>query len=135
MDTVAGRVPVGFVEAAASIPLINDGKLKAIAVSSQEPIPQLVNTPTIAQSLGGEPFEAVSWHVLFAPSQTPEPIVQMLHTEVGRITTTPEFRKKVSDLGLIPVASQSIDEIRTFIRLEREKWGALVARAGLQKSQ
>ena len=66
-DIVAGHVQLGFAEAGASLPLIREGKLRALAVSSSTRIPTLPDVPTFAEAASAPDFEAVSWHMLYAP--------------------------------------------------------------------
>jgi tripartite-type tricarboxylate transporter receptor subunit TctC len=134
-DIVAGHVAFGFAEAGAAVPLIKDGKLRAIAVSSKTRLPILPEVPPFAEASGASDYEAVSWHVLLAPAGTSAPVVERLHGEMKRIMAAPEMVKKVSDLGLIPFDTQPIDGIRAYIRSEQEKWGSLVRTLGLAGSQ
>ncbi len=71
-DIAAGHVNLGFAEAGASLPLIRDGKLRALAVSSATRLPTLPDVPPFAEAAGATDFEAVSWHILFAPAATPQ---------------------------------------------------------------
>jgi tripartite-type tricarboxylate transporter receptor subunit TctC len=134
-DIVAGHVAFGFAEAGAAVPLIKDGKLRAIAVSSKTRLPILPEVPPFAEASGASDYEAVSWHALLAPAGTPAPVVERLHGEMKRIMAAPDMVKKVSDLGLIPFETQPIDGIRAYIRSEQEKWGSLVRTLGLAGSQ
>jgi tripartite-type tricarboxylate transporter receptor subunit TctC len=134
-DIVAGHVAFGFAEAGAAVPLIKDGKLRAIAVSSKTRLPILPEVPPFAEASGAGDYEAVSWHVLLAPAGTSAPVVERLHGEMKRIMAAPEMVKKVADLGLIPFDTQPIDGIRAYIRSEQEKWGSLVRTLGLAGSQ
>ena len=66
-DLAAGHVALGFVEAGASIPLIKEGKLRALAVSASARLPLLPDVPPFSEAAGAPDFEAVSWHILLAP--------------------------------------------------------------------
>src|SRR4051794_2244982 len=134
-DIVAGHVAFGFAEAGAAVPLIKEGKLRAIAVSSKTRLPILPDVPPFAQVSGASDYEAVSWHVLLAPAATPAPVIDRLHGDMKRIMGSAEMVKKVSDLGLIPFDTRPVAEIRTYIRSEQEKWGSLVRTLGLAGSQ
>jgi len=131
-DLVAGHVATGFVEAGASIPLIKDGKLRALAVSSTTPLPLLPEVPPFSQVSGASDFEAVSWHTLLVPSKTTKEIVDRLHAEMKKIMTDPEMTKRAADIGLIPIESPSVAGINDYIKSERAKWGALVDKLGLK---
>jgi tripartite-type tricarboxylate transporter receptor subunit TctC len=134
-DLVAGHVPTGFVEAGASIPVIRDGKLRALAVSSTTPLPLLPEVPPFAKVSGAADFEAVSWHTLLVPSKTPKEVVDRLHAEMKKIMSDPEMIKRAADIGLIPIETPSVAGINDYIKSERVKWGALVDRIGLRGSQ
>jgi tripartite-type tricarboxylate transporter receptor subunit TctC len=134
-DIAAGHVSLGFVEAGASVPLIKDGKLRALAVSASTRLPLLPDVLPFSEAADAPDFEAVSWHILFAPAATPRNIVDRLHAEMARIMAAPAMQKHVADLGLIPFDSPSIAGITTYLASEREKWGALVKKLGLDGSQ
>jgi tripartite-type tricarboxylate transporter receptor subunit TctC len=134
-DVAAGHIAMGFAEAGASIPLIKDGKLRALAVSSATRLPLLPDVPPFAEAAPAPGFEAVSWHVLMAPAKTPRDIVDRLHGDMKRILAEPELRKRIETIGLIPFDTPSVEDIRAYRRAEQEKWGALVKKLGLEGSQ
>jgi tripartite-type tricarboxylate transporter receptor subunit TctC len=134
-DIAAGHVATGFVEAGASLPLIHDGKLRALAVSSSNRLPLLPNVPPISETVGMPDFETISWHALLAPAKTPNDVVERLHAEMKKIMSDAEMQAKVAAIGLIPIDTPSVDGIRTYIRDEQAKWGALVEKLGLKGSQ
>ena len=134
-DLVAGHIRVSLVEVGASVPLIREGKLRALAVTSSSRLSALPDVPTFAEAAGAPGFEAVSWHGLVAPAATPREIVDKLHVEMKRIMASPDMVKHVLDLGLIPFETPSIDGIQTYLASEKEKWGSLVRKLGLEGSQ
>lgn len=134
-DIVAGHVQLGFAEAGASLPLIREGKLRALAVSSLTPIPSLPDVPPFAKAANAPDFEAVSWHMLYAPAATPKPIVDKLHAEMTKIMSDPEMQAKATTIGLLPIIPPSIADTQKYLASEREKWGSLVKQLGLEGSQ
>jgi tripartite-type tricarboxylate transporter receptor subunit TctC len=134
-DVVGGHVKASIAEMGASLGLIREGKLKALAVTSLSRLASLPDVPTIAEATNTPGYEAVSWHVLLAPAGTPRPVLDKLHAEMKRITGAKEFQSKATDIGLLPVDTQSIDEIRDYIRVERTKWTGVVKSLGLEGSQ
>jgi tripartite-type tricarboxylate transporter receptor subunit TctC len=134
-DIAAGHVSVGFAEAGASVPLIRDGKLRALAVSSSSRLAALPDIPPFAEAAGAPEYEVVSWHVLLAPAATPTEIVEKLRQEMKRIMASPDMSKRISELGLIPIETPTVDGIRDYIKSEQEKWGSLVRKLGLEGSQ
>jgi tripartite-type tricarboxylate transporter receptor subunit TctC len=134
-DIVAGHVSLGFVEAGVSLPLIREGKLRALAVSSSTRIPTLPEVPPFAEAANAPDFEAVSWHMLFAPAATPKEVVDKLHQEMQRIMAAAETRERASAIGLLPIEPPSVAETQAYLASEREKWGSLVKKLGLEGSQ
>src|SRR5438045_8499984 len=130
LDIAARHIALGWAEAGASIPLIRDGKLRALAVSSTTRLPLLPDVPPLAETAPG--FEAVSWHMLLAPAKTPREIVDRLHDEMKRILADPEIKQKIETIGLIPFDTPSIDELRAYRKSEQEEWGGLVKKLGLE---
>ena len=134
-DVAAGHVAAAVAEAGASLPLIKDGKLRALAVTSAARFATLPDVPPIAEAVGMPDLEAVSWHVIFARHDTPREIVDKLHGEMKRIMAVPDMQQKIKNIGLIPHESPSVEDIQAYIRSETEKWGALVGQLGLEGSQ
>ena len=80
-------------------------------------------------------FEAVSWHILLAPAKTPRDIVDRLHAEMKKIMAAPDMKEKASNIGLIPFDTPSIADMQALIAADREKWGSMVRRLGLEGTQ
>ncbi len=134
-DVIGGHVAASLAEIGVSLPLIQSGKLKALAVTSLTRLKSLPDVPTLAEALNLPGYEAVSWHAMFVPAATPQAIVDRLSAEMKRITGNKAFQDKVTDLGLVAVDTVSSDAIRDTIRSERVKWGAVVKSLGLEASQ
>jgi len=134
-DIAAGHVAMGWAEAGASIPLIREGKLRALAVSSATRLPLLPDVPPFAEAAPAPGFEAVSWHMLLAPAKTPKDIVDRLHAEMKRALADPELKKKIETIGLIPFDTPSVEDLRVYRRAEQDKWGTLVKKLGLEGTQ
>lgn len=134
-DIVAGHVQLGFAEAGASLPLIREGKLRALAVSSSTRIPTLPDVPTFAEAASAPDFEAVSWHMLYAPAATPKPVIDKLHAAMTKIMSEPDMKAKASAIGLLPIDPPSIPDTLKYLASEREKWGSLVRKLDLAGSQ
>jgi tripartite-type tricarboxylate transporter receptor subunit TctC len=134
-DIVAGHVKSGVAEAGASIPLIKQDKLRALAVTSTTRFATLPDVPPFAEAANAPGFEAVSWHALVAPAGTPSEIVERLHAEMKQIMASPEITAQVVKLGLIPFQTPSIPEMQAYIKSDQEKWGAIVRDLGLAGTQ
>src|SRR5207302_8444579 len=101
-DVIGGQVHMFFSDTALAPPLIADGKVRAIGISSLTRAGVLPDVPTIAGA-GLAGFEAVSWHLIVAPGATPRPIVEKLHAELRAVTTAPDIRAQMVTMGLIPI--------------------------------
>jgi tripartite-type tricarboxylate transporter receptor subunit TctC len=134
-DIAAGHVALGWAEAGASIPLIKEGRLRALAVSSTTRLPLLPDVPPLAEAAPAPGFEAVSWHMLLAPAKTPRDVIDRLHADMKRVLAEPDLKQKIETIGLIPFATPPIEDLRLYRKAEQEKWGALVKKLGLEGSQ
>src|SRR5262249_44546651 len=114
-DVVAGRVPIIFSDLAPAIPLIKDGRLRALGISSAVRFAGMPEIPPLAES-GVPGFDAVSWLALVAPAATPREIVDKLHATVKQIMAEPAVRQKFIDLGNIPLVSPPPDELRAYVK-------------------
>jgi tripartite-type tricarboxylate transporter receptor subunit TctC len=133
-DVVGGHISAAVSETGAALSLIQEGKIKALGITSSTPHPSLPQVPTMADAVGMPGFEAVSWHVLLAHAATPRPIVERLHAEMSRITADKAFQKRVSEIGLMPLDPRPMQEIQQYIGSERARWGAVVTELGLAGS-
>lgn len=134
-DVVGGHVQSSIAEMGASLGLIREGKLKALAVTSVTRLPTLPDVPTLEESTGLKGYEAVSWHVLLAPAATPRPIIDRLHKEMKAITSDSEYKKRIAATGLIPIDTDSVEGVTQYIRSERARWSGVVKQLGLEGSQ
>jgi tripartite-type tricarboxylate transporter receptor subunit TctC len=127
-DVLGGRVTMMFDNMPSSLPLVKDGKLRALGVTSAQRSPAAPDIPTIAeQGLPG--FEAVSWFAMFAPAGTPRPIVDKLQVQVKKILNLPDVAKRLSEIGLEIVGSTP-DELAAYQRNEITKWAKVVKDSG-----
>jgi len=133
-DVVAGHTQIAFGDFAVSRSLIADGKLRTLGVSSLTRVPLAPDIPTLAEA-GVPGFEAVSWHLIVAPAETPMNIVARLHTELKEVVATPVVQKQLFDLALIPIDTPSVDELRRFVEMETVNWGRLAQQVGIAGSE
>lgn len=129
VDIVAGRVALMFAAAAPSIPLLKDGSLRALAVSSAARLAELPDVPPLADAVPG--FDESNWSIILAPAGTPKDIVAKLHQELKAVMALPEVEKQLANIGMIPVVSPSPDELRAFISTAVQRWGKIVQVAGI----
>jgi tripartite-type tricarboxylate transporter receptor subunit TctC len=127
-DVIGGRVTMMFDNMPSSLPLVREGRMRALGVTSAQRSPAAPEIPTLAeQGLTG--FEAVSWFALFAPAGTPRPIVDKLQLEVKKILQTPDVARRLADAGLDAVGSTP-DELAAYQRAEITKWAKVVKDSG-----
>jgi tripartite-type tricarboxylate transporter receptor subunit TctC len=129
VDIVAGRVSLMFAAAAPSIPLLKDGTLRALGVSSAARLKELPDIPPIAGTVAG--FDESNWSIILAPAGTPPAIVNRLHAELKVVTAMPEVEQQLANIGMLPIVSQSPAALQTFISTEVERWGKIVQQAGI----
>jgi len=129
-DVVGNHVQMAFADPAGAPPLVKDGKLRALAVSSKVRISSMPDVPTMEEA-GFPGFEAVSWHMIVGPAGVPKPIVDRLAAEFKQIATSPEFKAQVDRMGLLAIASPPPDELKTFLDKEIASWGQLVKDVGI----
>jgi tripartite-type tricarboxylate transporter receptor subunit TctC len=133
VDIVAGRVSLMFAAAAPSLPLIKDGSLKVLGVSSAERLAEAPDIPPIADTVPG--FDVSNWSIILAPAGTPREIVNRLHAELKTVMATPDVQAQLAKLGMIPVVSPTPEELGSFISSEVTRWGKIVQQAGIAGSQ
>jgi tripartite-type tricarboxylate transporter receptor subunit TctC len=129
-DVIAGHITMVFTDPAFAPPLIAEGKLKALAVSSLTRIASVPNVPTLNE-LGYKDFEAVSWHMVVAPAGTPKDIVARLNKEFKTIVAMPHTQQALVNMGLIANDTASPDELKRFLDDEISRWGKLVQQVGI----
>jgi tripartite-type tricarboxylate transporter receptor subunit TctC len=129
-DLLAGRVTMMLSPIAIVLPLVREGKLHALAVTSLDRSPAAPGLPTIAES-GFPGFEYTLWYGLLAPAGTPPAIVRKLHLETAKALAQADLRSKLADLGLEAQAS-SPGEFAAFMRAEIPKWAKIIHDAGIR---
>jgi len=123
IDLVGGQVNVMFVSAPQAIPQVKAGRIKALAIGAARRIPQLPDTPTVAETLPG--FAAQSWVGMLVPARTPNEIIARLNAEATKALGDPEVRGKLDAQGFDVVGSTP-GEFLAFARAESEKWAKVI---------
>ena len=127
---LAGQPPIGFTALPPTIGLINEGKLRGLAIEALKRSPTIPNVPTIAEAgVPGQEADTLTGFVL--PAGTPPAIVAKLHDEMVKIGALPEIRERLEKIGFNPVINTP-DEFGARIRSEMEKWGKVVHAANLK---
>jgi tripartite-type tricarboxylate transporter receptor subunit TctC len=133
-DVAAGHVQLMFCDIPPALSLINEGKVRALGVSTKERVAALPGVSSIAeQGLAG--FDSASWQMVVAPAATPEDVVQRLHAEIKDLMVQPEIKEYASKMGLLPIDTPSVPSLRVFVQTEIARWGKVVEQAGIAGSQ
>jgi tripartite-type tricarboxylate transporter receptor subunit TctC len=128
-DVVAGHIPLMFVDLAPAQPMIKEGKVRALGVSSAVRVASLPDVAPIAE-VGVPGFEAVAWQMLVAPANTPKQIVDTLYKELKTVLALPEIKQRINELGMIPIDSPPPDELARYVKTEIVRWGDVVKKSG-----
>ena len=130
VDLVSGQVVVAFDQIVSSLPHVEAGKLRALAVTSARRFESVPKLPTVAEA-GVAGYEAISWNGIAAPAATPAPILSRIQGDTARALQLPDIRERFAKDGIEPVGSTP-EQFASHIRSEREKWGKVVKNAGIQ---
>lgn len=126
-DVLAGTVDMMFTDMATGSVQAKAGKVKALGVSSAKPSALLPEVPPIANTLKG--FELLAWYGLYAPTGTPQAIIDRLNQVIVTAMAKPEVSGKFTALGLEPMTSTP-KQLADFNLSELEKWGRVIKRTG-----
>ena len=127
-DVMGGQAQVLFNGMLATYPMVKQGRLKAIAVSSAKRFSAAPDIPTVAES-GLPGFETGSWQGIVAPANTPRAVVVRLHDTVARILDTPDMKARLDQAGA-ELRPQSPEQFGEFIRSEKARWAKVVKESG-----
>jgi len=131
-DVATGAVTMSFTSYAAALPLIQAGKLRAVAVTSLERMPQL---PDVAPLQDGAPglkgYELLNWFGVFAPGATPAPIVAQLNDITVKTFTEPAMVQKLAGQGIVPRATTPA-QFKAFVESESKKFAGIIERANIK---
>jgi tripartite-type tricarboxylate transporter receptor subunit TctC len=127
-DLLAGHVPMMFNNMLSSVPNVQAGKLRALAVTSSSRSPALPEVPTLAEA-GVAGYEATTWYAYFAPGGTPRPLVDRHHREMAAALKVREVHGRLSVQGVDPVGAGP-DELARHLDSELRKWAKVVKASG-----
>jgi len=126
-DLLGGSIQLVFDNMPSALPMAKEGKIRAIAQTTAKRSPAAPDVPTVAESLPG--FEATTWFAMFAPANTPKPIIDKLNAEVIRVFKLPDVVERLKTLGLDAVLSTP-DELGKYQASEIVKWTKVVKESG-----
>ena len=129
-DLLGGQIPVMMASLLTGSPHARAGKIRALVVTSAKRQPVLPDTPTLKES-GFPDFEADEWWGILAPAGTPRDIIAKLNTEIVRVFSLQDVKKRIAGLGIEYIGSTP-EQFGQFMRAEAVKWESVIKSAGIQ---
>jgi tripartite-type tricarboxylate transporter receptor subunit TctC len=129
-DAIGGQVPLAIGSVFLVNPHVKGGKVKALAVTSAKPSPQLPGVATVAEQ-GVPGFSALSWWGVIAPANTPAPIVKRMNEELNKALKNPAVAQKLSEQGIEAVGGDPA-ALDKFLRTEIARWAVVVKENGIK---
>ncbi|MFJ1255081.1 Bug family tripartite tricarboxylate transporter substrate binding protein [Cupriavidus sp. CuC1] len=123
-DTLGGQVDAFFGDASGLMPFITSKRLKPIGVAAPKRLSFLPDVPTLTE-LGIRNVEASNWYGMMAPAGTPSAVVTRVNEALRRTLATPEVRKSLDQLGLVPAPGSAAD-FAGIIRTDSAKWARVI---------
>jgi tripartite-type tricarboxylate transporter receptor subunit TctC len=129
-STLAGHTPLAFTSLPPAVPLVQDGKIRALAVTSPTRATILPDVPTMAEQ-GYPAIEGEGWFALIAPTGVPKDIVDLLFRETAKALQQTAVQDKLKAMGF-DIVCKSPEVSATLLRLEGDKWAKVISAAGLR---
>jgi len=131
-DLIPGRVDAMINFTASSLPLVRQGQLRALAVTTAERLAVAPDVPTMAEA-GIPGVEVSSWGAFLVPAKTPREIVRKIHDDTVTVLAQPAVRIKLEQNGAVIIGSTP-QELLAFMTAETEKWGQVIAAANIRRA-
>ena len=129
-DTIAGHTQLLWGSAAAVVPQVKNGKLRAIGVSTMKRITALPDVPTVDES-GLKGYDVILWHGLIGPKGLPRPIVERVNGELNKALKSKDMEDKLAADGVSP-AGGAADQFGALIKRDIEVWRKVVQKSGVK---
>jgi tripartite-type tricarboxylate transporter receptor subunit TctC len=132
-DLVGGQVDLLCDSVATAPPYIQSGKVKAYAVTSKQRAASLPDTPSLHE-LGLTDFDTVNWTALYAPKNTPQPIIQTLTLKLQDALQDPDLQAALKRIGSEPMPRERAtpEAARAYLQSELKRWDALIKKAQIK---
>jgi len=127
-DVISGRTPVFCDNLSSALGQIRGGKVRPLAVTSATRSPLLPDVPTVGETVPG--YENTVWFGLWAPKQTPQPIVAKLYAELEKALADPTIKERIAKDGGAPMTTP-LAEIEPMVKAEIAKWADVIKRANI----
>lgn len=129
VDLLAGRIDMNFDVIASVVPYVKSGRTRALAVTGQKRDPDFPDVPTMAE-LGFKSFNITNWYGIFAPANTPAPVVEKLHAELERVLQLPDVQAQFEKLG-VRSNLMSVEQFKRFHADEYAKYREIGKQTGI----
>ena len=131
-DVIGGQVSFYFPAVTAATPQVKSGKVKGLALGAKKRSSQLPDIPTVAEEIGTQGLELITWYGLLAPTGTPKDIVTRLNGATIKVMELPDTRERIAKTGA-DVAVASAEDFAKEIRADNAKYGKLIRDLGLKE--
>jgi tripartite-type tricarboxylate transporter receptor subunit TctC len=129
-DLLGGQIPLIWASPVAVIPFVEQGKVKALAISTQQRDPTLPDVPTVAES-GLSGFDTANWFGIVAPAGVPPEVIARVGQAVREAIDNPDVQRRMAAVGL-HLDFRNSDQFRELIVSSHQKYGAIIREAGIQ---
>ncbi|MDB5370048.1 MAG: N-acyl-D-aspartate deacylase [Roseomonas sp.] len=132
-DLLNGTVVMMLDVANSALPFVQNGDVKGLAISSAERLPTLPNLPTFSES-GVPGYEAYTWHMVFLPAGTPEPVVMQLNQAINKVMAMDTVKARLAELTMQTRSDTTPATAAKFLNDEIAKWAPIIRAAGIKAS-
>ncbi|MBU1354562.1 MAG: tripartite tricarboxylate transporter substrate binding protein [Gammaproteobacteria bacterium] len=129
-DVMGGQVPCMFLDLAAGLPVIQSGKVRALAIGSAMRVAALPDVPTLAEA-GVPNTEVYAFQGILAPAGLPAAITARLNGDLNKALINPAVVKRMTDFGMEPLPGTP-EQFRAMARAESKRWGEIIKAAGVK---
>ena len=129
-DVMGGQVPCMFLDLASGLPVIQSGKVRALAIGTGKRVPSLPELPTLAE-VGVPDTEVYAFQGILGPAKMPPAVVQRLNAELNKALANPAVVKRMQDFGMEALPGTP-EQFLAMSRAESKRWGAIIKSAGVK---
>jgi tripartite-type tricarboxylate transporter receptor subunit TctC len=130
-DILGGHVDLMFTTLSSAMGFVLEKKVKALAVTTRERMPELPDIPTMYE-LGWKNLVTSSWQGVLVPTGTPRPIVDRLHAAIVKVLADPEIKARMRKGGALAISSKSPEDFKTYMDAETAKWTKVIEESGVR---
>lgn len=129
-DLVAGQLSFMIENVPGTLPLVRDGKLRALAITSRQRLALVPDLLTMEEA-GVPGYEMIGWNGIFVPKATPPEIVTRLNAELVKVLRSADVGEQLAKLGAVPVGD-SPEQFGAFVKAESARWGKIIKDLGIK---